>query len=590
MRAFRGFRKRSDADFVYSSRYAVEIPGVAADPLRGQRILSYLLHEKLLRPDRIHEPEPATYAELQRVHATAYLDAATRPGALTRVIGLDLPDPLPDAFLAAQRAMAGGTHLALQLVRRSRGVAVQLGGGLHHAFADRGERFCVFNDVAVAIAALRQEGAREKILIVDLDLHDGDGTRALFAADPTVHTFSIHNRTAASTEAVESTAIELGGEVGDETYLETLQQSLPPVLQRFQPELVIYLAGTDPAADDEIGDWRISAGALLRRDRLVVQWVRQERRLPLAVALAGGYGQQAWRYSARFFGWLASGRELEPPSAGELTLAEYRRRFRRQPLSGAPDVHPLADWQLDDDDLDVLGGVRPRHRLLGYYSPEGLEMTLERAGLTERLRQRGFPRPTLELALDPVSGETMRIWGDRERRELLVELRLAIDRQTLPELRLLRLEWLLLQDPRGRFTAERPRLPGQKHPGLGILGDIVALMVLTCEQLRLDGLIFVPGHFHTAVQGKKDLRFLDPEQEGTFRALEEALRGLPLAEATLAVDGKRVHDAATGLPFEWRPQAMVLAIGERLKQRLGEDYERQAAAASHRDRGRFTVR
>src|SRR5690349_3177049 len=118
MRPFRVFRKRGEADYIYSSRYAVEVPGVAADPLRGQRILSYLLQERLLRPDRIHEPEPASYAELQRVHTAAYLDAATRPGALTRVIGLDLPDPLPDTFLASQRAMAGGTHLALQLARR----------------------------------------------------------------------------------------------------------------------------------------------------------------------------------------------------------------------------------------------------------------------------------------------------------------------------------------------------------------------------------------------------------------------------------------------------------------------------------------
>lgn len=179
--------------------------------------------------------------------------------------------------------------------------------------------------------------------------------------------------------------------------------------------------------------------------------------------------------------------------------------------------------------------------------------------------------------------------GDAARRELLMELRLSLDRRTLPGLALLRLEWLLLQDPRARFSPARPRLPGQKHPGLGLLQDVSALLLLACERLQLDGLLFVPSHYHLASQGKRWLRFLDPEHEGLFRSLAAALHGLPLAEATNAVVAGRVTDAATGERFSWRPMAMVLPVTAALHERVsGDDYERRAdeAAAQHR----FVVR
>ncbi len=187
------------------------------------------------------------------------------------------------------------------------------------------------------------------------------------------------------------------------------------------------------------------------------------------------------------------------------------------------------------------------------------------------------------MDLDNPTGDTVRLYGDAGRHELLIEARARIDRGTQPGLSLLRIEWLLLQNPRAEFTADRPRLPGQSHPGLGISQDIIALLILACDRLQLDGLVFVPAHFHTASQGRKWLHFLDPRDEGVFRALRNALHGLPLSEATLAVDEKRVMDVRTGEPFTWRPAPMVMPVTDRLRTLVeSEEYERQVKKEAER--------
>jgi acetoin utilization deacetylase AcuC-like enzyme len=576
--------------FVYTRRYQLELPGLLYDPRRGEQILAFLDSAGLLGRRSLYAPSPASFRQLRRVHTDDYLDSLNLPGALTRVLGLTLSEELADRFLATQRFMVGGTIRATALALESGGIAVNLGGGLHHAFADRGERFCVYNDVATAIAELRARGYESRILIVDLDVHDGDGTRALFARDPEVHTFSIHNRSSGDEDAVEATIVELGFGVDDATYLDAVRQRLPPVVTAFQPALVFYLGGADPAADDQIGDWKISAAALLERDRFVLSCARDgdrgNRRCPLIVTLAGGYGLNAWRYSARFFSSLLNrGRAVEPPSTEEAVLIRYRRlaqELEPHELTGEP--HRDDDWGLTDDDLAAaLGGPHRPRRFLDYYSPQGLELALERAGLLDRLRGLGFETLTMDLDLDNPTGDTVRLYGDAGRRELLIEARARIDRGTLPGLSLLRVEWLLLQNPRAEFTADRPRLPGQSYPGLGIAQDIIALLILACDRLQLDGLVFVPAHYHTASQGRKWLRFLDPQDEGVFHALREALHGLPLSEVTRAVDEKRVVDARTGETFNWRPAPMVMPVTDRLRALVeGEEYERRVKEEAER--------
>ena len=578
---------RPQVGFVYSRRYQLELPGATYDSRRGERILTFLDSAGLLARRAVHRPEPATFRHLRRVHSDDYLDSLDDPGALTSVVGFQLAEDAADRILDTQRLMVGGTLLAARLALGAGigagGIGINVGGGLHHAFASRGERFCVFNDVAVAIAELREGGFQGKILIIDLDLHDGDGTRSLFAEDPTVHTFSIHNQTNGSTEAVEATIVELPGPVQDAEYLEAVRAHLPPVMKAFRPDLVFYVAGNDPAADDQIGNWKISAAGMLERDRFVVSRVRDgEERLPLAIVLGGGYGLNAWRYSARFFSTLLNeGRALEPPTTEEITLIHYRQLAREiapHELTGEP---AEGDWGLTADDiLPGMAAVHRPRRLLGYYSLQGMELTLERAGLLDRIRGLGYSRPALEFDLDNPAGDTVRLYGDERKTELLIEARVRIDRATVQDAALLRIEWLLMQNPRARFTARRPRLPGQKHPGLGVLPDVMSLLVVACDRLGLDGLLFVPAHYHTACQGRKYLRFLSPGDEAFMRALEKALAGTPLPEATHAVEQNRVVNARTGRFVSWRSMPMVFPVTDRLQERIsGEEFERQVAEA-----------
>jgi hypothetical protein len=303
--------------------------------------------------------------------------------------------------------------------------------------------------------------------------------------------------------------------------------------------------------------------------------------VPLAVVLAGGYGGSAWSYSARFLSWLLSGRAVEPPSAAEMTLERFRSiAAQLSPRELTGERRGAGDaFTLTAEDLAVAGGMPARSRFLGYYSRQGLELALDRAGLIQRVRALGFPRLALDLDLDSSLGETLRLRA-AGLAEPLIEIRARRDRAAVPGLELLHIEWLLLQNPRARFTPERPRLPGQRHPGLGLLQEVMALMVVACERLHLDGVLFVPGHYHTAAQSRRRLRFLSPETEGRFRALQAALAGLALPEAAAAVEGGRVIDGATGQPFRWEPAPLLLPVSERAEERVsGAAYEAAARAA-----------
>lgn len=554
---------------VYSPRYSFELPDLPQDPRRSEYILTFLASEGLISRGQLRWARPATLAALGRVHTSEYLDRIEQPASALEILGAPVQEGDVDRFLAAQRAMVGGTMLATRLALENRSIALHLGGGLHHARADRGRGFCAFNDLAIAIAQARADGFTAPILVVDLDLHDGDGTRTLFANDSSVHTFSIHNQTWDDAPAVESTTLELGARVTDDAFLDCLRRSLPPLIERFRPGLVLYVAGCDGAADDALGNWRLSPRCLLARDQLVIETLRRGRNIPLVVTLAGGYGRNAWRYSARFFAWLLSGgEEVEPPSTTDITLLRARyiaKLVSPSELTRQPGENALG---ISSEDLLPTGRAPSRARFLGYYSHHGLELALERYGLLARLRALGFPQPTIELGLENPTGDTLRIFSDEDRRELLVELRLRKDLKLMPGFGLLFIEWLLLQNPRASFSPERPALPGQQHPGLGTLREVIALIIVACERLELDGLAFTPSHYHLAVQAVPGCRFADPEHERRFRAVQAAVSDLSLQEASVAIAAGRVRNVATGVPFVWQPAPIVLPVSQRLRKAL----------------------
>jgi len=569
-------RRKPRVDLVIAPGYRYALPGGLLDAERSTRIFSFLRHAGLVLRRRLHRPHPASFAELRAAHDDDYLERLQRPGALTPVVGFAIPDRAEQALLAVEREMTGGTILATRLARTSGGCAVNLGGGFHHAHRDRGRGFCILNDVAVAIRAQRALGFAGRILVVDLDLHDGDGTRSIFADDPTVHTYSVHNQNWDDRPAVETTVLPLGPGIDDAHYLATLSSTLPALFDRFRPELVIYLCGADPAADDALGDWRVSAAGMLERDQLVTGLARH-RHLPLVVTLAGGYGDSAWRYLARYLSWLLSGRVLEPPTTEDLIIDRFRdlvQSFSVGELRGTADEEPL----LTEADLGGGHGLAsPETRLLGFYSLSGIELALERLGHMARLREIGFENPEVEFDFS-ASGQTLRIFGSRGRRELVLEMRLRRDRRTIPGEELLAIDWLLLQNPRARFTPARPALPGQNFPGLGMLRETIAATMLICDRLQLSGILVTPSHFHAVQQAHGQLRFLDPQREGLFRSFRKALEDLALGEATRAASAGRLRDTSTGETVRWPPSPMILPVKATLRQRLeSPEYERAAA-------------
>jgi len=371
---------------------------------------------------------------------------------------------------------------------------------------------------------------------------------------------------------------------------------MPRVFDSFAPELVFYVAGADTAADDRLGDWKISRHGMAARDRLVLGLTRgrarAEQALPLVIVLAGGYGPDAWRHAGRLFpSVLLGGRKaLEPPPTGDIVLHRYRQMARLlnpAELSGNGENGEHGgrdDWDLSPEDIYAdLGGVPHATRFLGFYTRQGLELTLESSGLLERMRAIGFSEVHVDLDLSGSYGQTVRLYGDAAHRELLVEVRARRDRGTVPGMELLSVEWMLLQNPRASFTRERPPLPGQKHPGLGLAQDIIALLVLACDRLKLDGLVFVPSRFHIVGTLRGPLRFLDPVDEARLQALRGALANLPLAEAARRLEAGGVRDLDSGQPVAWNPVPMVLPVSGRLKERvLGEAYQQQLAAAAGR--------
>ncbi len=575
---------------VYNSRYAIDVPGLRQDSRRSEHILTFLAMEGLIRRGDLEWAKPASFADLARVHTEAYLTSLTETGGLVPMLGAAVGPELEERVLAAQRFMAGGTAQAARLALTARRTVVNLGGGLHHAHADRGHGFCLVNDVAVAIRGLRAGGFVAPILVVDLDLHDGDGTRSIFAEDETVYTFSIHNQNWDEGEAVAATRLALGPGVEDAVYLQALRAHLPAVVAAVKPGLVFYLAGVDPAADDALGNWRISAQGLLERDRLV--FAELDRlpglRPPVVVLLAGGYGTNAWRHSARSLSWLSTGgTALEPPSTEEIILKRYRFFASLVPdqyLTSRPKENELG---LSAEDLLPAGSPHTWPRFLDFYSPQGVELALERYGFLGRLRSMGFGELALDFELENPAGQTLRIFGDAARTELLVELRLRRDRRALPGRELLFVEWLLLQNPRASFTPDRPALPGQKHPGLALLRDVVALFVLICDRLHLDGVVFLPAHFHIAAQAHSHAHFLTPEAEGRYLALERDLAPLGIGEASQALASGRVLDETTGQTATWEPAPMVIPASPAIAQQLvSPEHREQVAevAARHRFR------
>jgi acetoin utilization deacetylase AcuC-like enzyme len=274
----------------YTPRYYADIGEGHVFPIRKfELVRDRLLREGTLRPADIIEPQPAALQDVRLVHTDDYV-TRLRAGTLTprelRRLGL----PWSKALVRRSFLAAGGTLNAARFAL-SDGIGSNLAGGTHHAYPDRGEGFCVLNDVAIAIRTLRRDGFIKRAAIIDCDVHQGNGTAAIFANDESVFTFSMHGAKNYPLFKERSTLdVELPDGTQDAEYLETLATHLPRVFAH-EPDIVFYLGGADPYQGDKLGRLALTIDGLRARDHRVLSECRA-RNLPVATTMSGGYATE----------------------------------------------------------------------------------------------------------------------------------------------------------------------------------------------------------------------------------------------------------------------------------------------------------
>lgn len=248
-----------------------------------------LLAKGVLSPDEISEPKPIALDDILRVHTSEYVHAFI-DGTLERKALLRLGLPWSQELVQRAFAVIGGTLGAAQVALRD-GVGVNLAGGTHHAFADHGEGYCIFNDLVIVLRRLREDGRAKRFLIVDLDVHQGNGTAALCRTDLDTFTFSMHGENNYPGQKEKSSwDIALPDGTTDAQYLHTLSKALPQLLELATPDMMLYQAGVDVLGGDRFGKLALSMAGVGERDRLVAASA-QRVGVPLVVTLGGGYAR-----------------------------------------------------------------------------------------------------------------------------------------------------------------------------------------------------------------------------------------------------------------------------------------------------------
>jgi acetoin utilization deacetylase AcuC-like enzyme len=273
----------------YSPYYYADIGENHVFPIRKfELVRDKLLREETLQSSEIFEPQPAEIEDVLLVHTEDYI-SRLRGGALTakeiRKLGLPWSQSLVRRSFLATSGTINAAKYAL-----CNSVASNLAGGTHHAFPDRGEGFCVLNDVAVAIEVLKREGLAERFLIIDCDVHQGNGTAFIYKNDETVFTFSMHGaKNYPLFKEISNLDIELPDGTSDNEYLETLNEALPRIFLH-NPDIIFYLGGADPFERDKLGRLGLTMNGLMKRDEAVLNFAK-EREIPIVTVMSGGYAQ-----------------------------------------------------------------------------------------------------------------------------------------------------------------------------------------------------------------------------------------------------------------------------------------------------------
>ncbi len=275
---------------IYDDRYDLNLGAHVFPSQKYRLVYEKLLQDGIASQEDFLKPLPASDEDILRVHSQDYV-YKLKTGSLTRAEVMRMEVPYSAELIEACWLAAGGSILAARRALED-GVSANIGGGFHHAYPDHGEGFCVIHDVAVAIRKMQVDGAIERAMVVDTDVHQGNGTAAIFGGDETVFTMSIHQEHNYPYPKPPSTLdVNLPDGVGDADYLAILEKYLHRSFDEFSPQLLFYVAGADPYGEDQLGGLALTIDGLTRRDALVMGYA-QRNQVATAVTLAGGYARK----------------------------------------------------------------------------------------------------------------------------------------------------------------------------------------------------------------------------------------------------------------------------------------------------------
>jgi acetoin utilization deacetylase AcuC-like enzyme len=566
-----GVLHRCRAAIWYSTAYRLPIAPAGAErrlePRRADFVAWYLLERARVSSQRFRRPGRVSYATLARVHDHALLESLTTARGLARVFAVDPAEVPVEETLRSIRLACGATVEAAQEALATRRPTVNLLGGFHHAGPARAAAFCPVNDIAVAVAAVRAEGFAGRVVVLDLDAHPPDGLAACFAGDGGVWVGSLSGADWGPLPGVDETVLPPGCD--DAGYLAALDALLARMPR---PGLAFVIAGGDVLRGDHLGTLGMSLAGVRQRDLRVAAALAST---PSVWLPGGGYHTDAWRALAGtvLAVGLGSRREI-PPGYDPLDahFASIAARLGRQELGGD-------EIDLSDIEAELYGRGLPAHhmRLLGLWTPSGIEYALYRYGVLAHLRRLGYG--DFRVTVTPASaGQCVRVHGsDAGAEHLLAEC--VLDRKRIGARTFLFVNWLTLRNPRTR-PPRRPLLPGQDVAGLGLMREAVELLQLMAQRLELTGIAFCPAYYHLAAAVRGSFRFVEPARQGRFEALVREIGHLSLIDASRAVSQGRV--LLDGVPYTWEATDMAQGI---------EPTEEEARLTeAERERARFTVR
>jgi len=275
---------------IYDDRYDLNLGAHVFPSQKYRLVYERLLQDAIASQEDFLKPSPTSDEDILRVHSQDYV-YKLKTGSLTRAEVMRMEVPYSAELIEACWLAAGGSILAARRALED-GFSANIGGGFHHAYPDHGEGFCVIHDVAVAIRKMQADGAIERAMVVDTDVHQGNGTAAIFGGDETVFTMSIHQEHNYPYPKPPSTLdVNLPDGVADADYLAILEKYLHRSFDVFSPQLLFYVAGADPYGEDQLGGLALTMDGLARRDALVMGYA-QRNQVPTAVTLAGGYARK----------------------------------------------------------------------------------------------------------------------------------------------------------------------------------------------------------------------------------------------------------------------------------------------------------